>query len=620
MRPITTVEHRWSLALLALATVALFLLLHPYAGLVHDARLYTLQALNHLHPEVYGNDVFVRFGSQDDYTLFSPLYAFAISWLGVEQAAVTLTLVATCLFLTATWTLARTLLPTRQACATLLLLVVIPAYYGPARIFAFLEGFVTPRQLAEALTLFSLAAWFRDMRVLAIVLAVCAMLIHPIIGSVGIVFLVVLTCVMPRWRRFWPAAALAALFCALALAGWLPISYWQFDSEWYEIVMRRMYLGLRHWDSGDWARVATVMATLAAGGFVLQGRLRAVAVAAFFSTAALLLVALIGGDLLRIVIVVQAQTWRVLWLATVLAIVLMPAMYVTGWRASALARCALLLLAAAWTAPSAAPALIASLLATIAVTFSSRAIAPTSGLLLVGGAWAVLVLAVGSNLATALLSWGDGLTRVTALPPMLDELLTVGQSGVLPFLVTLAGAYVFLRFKSPVTNAALTFLAIVAVVALAITAVPTWVNSQYEQALRDSFAVWREHIPPGHDVMWTSEDSPWGDGATNTWLLLERPAFLSGTQSPNALFSRPAAIEMQARAQSLWGLLPFVHPFRPKSDRQSTPPYPLRLERVCDASAVRFVVTSAAVMDATPIPAPASAPSHLRDYKLYICT
>ena len=59
----------------ALLITGLYLFLHPYQGLIHDARLYTLQALNHLHPDLYSNDVFLKYGSQDSYTLFTPVYA-----------------------------------------------------------------------------------------------------------------------------------------------------------------------------------------------------------------------------------------------------------------------------------------------------------------------------------------------------------------------------------------------------------------------------------------------------------------------------------------------------------------------------------------------------------------
>jgi hypothetical protein len=235
-------ERLWLAALVALAAIALFLLMHPYSGMVHDARLYTLQALNHLQPQLYGNDVFLRFGSQDDFTLFSPLYSSAIAGLGVEPAAASLTFAAICLFMAAAWMLARTLLPVRQSAVAMLLLLLLPAIYGPDDIFRFIETFITPRQLAEGFTLFSLTAWFRHRRVLAAVLAVVAMLVHPIMGLAGICFLLALEWIVPLWRKLWPLAVLAGLCAALVWTGWLPVSRWQFDAEWHQIVRRRTYL------------------------------------------------------------------------------------------------------------------------------------------------------------------------------------------------------------------------------------------------------------------------------------------------------------------------------------------------------------------------------------------
>src|SRR5687768_15276438 len=101
-RPLAvTTENPWTLVSLALAVAGLYLALHPYLGITHDARLYTLQALNHLRPDLYGNDVFLRYGSQDDYTLFTRLHAVAIAWLGIEPAAAVLTFISHSAFLAA---------------------------------------------------------------------------------------------------------------------------------------------------------------------------------------------------------------------------------------------------------------------------------------------------------------------------------------------------------------------------------------------------------------------------------------------------------------------------------------------------------------------------------------
>ena len=74
----------WTLGLLALA---LTLLQHPFHGIVHDSVLYTLFALVRLHPVTVGWDVVVRYGSQDRFTVFSPIYTAVIQLLGLEHAA-----------------------------------------------------------------------------------------------------------------------------------------------------------------------------------------------------------------------------------------------------------------------------------------------------------------------------------------------------------------------------------------------------------------------------------------------------------------------------------------------------------------------------------------------------
>jgi len=618
-RDLSAGQRRWLLALLPLATVALLLLLHPYRGLVHDARLYTIQALSHLQPELFGNDIFVRSGSQDDYTLFSPLFARMINWFGVERAAAMLTLADILLFLAAAWTLARCLMPAPPALFAVLLLVLLPTDYGPDRIFHFLEEFATPRQLAEALSLFCLAAWFTGRRLLAIALATCAVLVHPIIGLVAITVLPVLEWLLPGWRRWWPLVLAGGALAALALAGQLPVSRWQFDPQWYDIVMHRTYLRLQNWGSEDWARITTVIATLAVAALMLRDRMRQLALATLVTTVILMLLALIGGDLLRIALIVQGQPWRALWLATVLCMLLLPPLFVRNWRSAPLARCALLLLAATWTASHEPLAMVTAPLAVAAAFFSSDALPQRYSRLLLPGAWGTLLLAVCFGVATASLRSREGLSELDTLPPLLDRLLTMNEGAVVPALVLLAAGCLCARFPSRWSAAAVTAALVAVIAALAVPVTRTWAAVRYDDTMRNAYREWRALIPPGSEVLWTSTDSYWGDGATNTWLLLQRPSFVSGTQAPNALFSRPAALEMHARAEALWGLLPFIDPFRAPGDNISQPSGPVRLAQVCRNSPVRYLVTDADVADATPIPAPSAVPALLQTYKLYIC-
>ena len=43
----------------------------PYRGLVHDARLYGVQVLHRITNGEFSDDLYLRYGSQDAYSLFS---------------------------------------------------------------------------------------------------------------------------------------------------------------------------------------------------------------------------------------------------------------------------------------------------------------------------------------------------------------------------------------------------------------------------------------------------------------------------------------------------------------------------------------------------------------------
>ncbi len=115
--------------------------------------LYTVLALARLHPAALGHDLFVRYGTQDHYTIFSPLYAAAIRAGGLEPGAAVLAFATHVAFFGAAWLVARRLLSASEALLAVGLLAVLPSWYGSNSVFAYIEGFLTPRQSAEHLRL-----------------------------------------------------------------------------------------------------------------------------------------------------------------------------------------------------------------------------------------------------------------------------------------------------------------------------------------------------------------------------------------------------------------------------------------------------------------------------------
>src|SRR3981081_1345002 len=90
----------------ALMLVTLWLLMRGYPGLTGDGQIYAFQALARLHPQLT-TDLYLQNTSQDQFTGFSPLYAWVISSYGLENAARLLTVLFTVWFWAAAWNLAR---------------------------------------------------------------------------------------------------------------------------------------------------------------------------------------------------------------------------------------------------------------------------------------------------------------------------------------------------------------------------------------------------------------------------------------------------------------------------------------------------------------------------------
>ena len=91
------------------------------------------------------------------------------------------------------------------------LLVVVPSWYGSNSVFACVEGFLTPRQSAEAFALAGLAAALSSRQWLAGLCMAVAMLLHPIIAAAGVTAWIILVpghraarARLSSWPPSWP--------------------------------------------------------------------------------------------------------------------------------------------------------------------------------------------------------------------------------------------------------------------------------------------------------------------------------------------------------------------------------------------------------------------------------
>jgi hypothetical protein len=600
----------WRTAPLALVAIGLYLLLHPYDGIIHDARLYVLSALNHLHPDLYGNDVFLKFGSQDSYTVFTPLFARLISQLGAEPAASLVAFASSLGVLVSGWLLVRTLANAALAWLGVALLVALPGYYGSGNTFSVLESFATPRMPAEALVLFALAAWFSNRRLLSASLLGGGFVLHPIMTFPAIVLLIVTEWGLRNVRQLAALVVIGGLLAGLAYVGWLPVSRWQFDDEWWRMIENTTNLVPSIWTTHDWARVVTVLVTLGIAGMVVQGSGQWLARGLFVTTTLLLLLGCVGGDALRIILVVQGQAWRVLWLATAVAILFLPWIAQACWQGTPIQRAGFLLLACAWLLGHQDIASVFSLTAVL-VTACGRKnplqrharVATLSAVVLIG----VVALAVLS------ITWTSADAEAGLTSGRWLDLATIAcSSTVIPVFAIAAVWALGRRICSPLTGSVAAIALAVPVASLGATTGTTWFTQMYPQQAKAAFSAWRDLIPPGADVLWATRLMKSSDPAT-VWLLLERPSFYSSVQANTGLFSRAAAMELDRRARSIPPALPTELPFNLNFMGKDNPP------PQCARIPAPFIITDVELPDAVRVPAPPGAGEPFSGLQLWVC-
>jgi hypothetical protein len=535
---------RLGLVVLALLGLTTWALSHRYAGIFHDAGLYTLQALAHLRPETLSADVFLKFGSQDRFTLFSPVYAAASRLLGVEAAAALLTLLFQIALLMGAWALARAVMPFSMALLGLAVLLAIPGDYGADRIFTCIEPFLTPRMAAEALVLAGLAAALCEVRPLAVALVISAALFHPIMAMAGVC---ALYCLYLGERKPIVAAVLAIVgLQALALVAFaMPRGPWgRFDPEWLTLVEDRSpYLFLAHWRLDDWSRAAVSAATLWVGFGVLPNRrartLSKIAVVTGLSGIALTLIAC---DLLHLALFTQLQPWRWQWLGTAVAALLLPEIVRMLWGRNTSGRTTGLLLLAAWIFASNPYALAAAAAALMSRGFVHR-LKPSEARWVLLGALGMLGLACAWRLASNL-EFTDAHYLDPTIPLWVRRAMSFAHDGTAPVGIMALAWWLARSRRGRPGLIVLAALASAGCATLLPQTLRSWTAREFTPQQVAQFAHFRQHIPQSSEVFWP--ESP-----VSVWMLLDRPSYLSVIQTSGMVFSRASAREFKRRADAL---------------------------------------------------------------------
>lgn len=583
----------WPLLMLYCGLAAV---LSRYHGLQHDAQAYVLQALASLDPAVFASDLFLKFGSQDSYTLFSNFAALWISSLGIDHGAAALTATSLLLFHVSLWVLVRTLAGSSAAWIAVGMMLVVPGWYGSGSVFQVAERFLSARLPAEAFCLLALAAVTARRYLVAAFIFVLAVVTHPLMTAPAICIVVVAK-TTDRYLALGDRAIGIALLSAVMLAG-LVLGWGDplMRGDWLAATRARSdFLFLDLWQLADWRHLPVMVATLVlAVNAMPSGPARSI-------VQATLLVAIVGLVAAAVVSwgpsikwVIQAQTWRWAWPATVLAIALLPMTLLFLVRSPASGRCSMFLLTAAWilaTADRSSQTMhfisIALAAAAVLVQIVWTRVPPRTHIMWTRGSWLMAIFAgawVLSVLATEA-SFGLDLGGDPQWIQRVIGALSIPACGA----AVVATAWCALHGRH--RNWAAPAIA-VAGAALVAGAAPhaweSWTTERFGPLTQQRFAPWRDLIDPNSEVLWP-------DQLQATWFALGRRSYLSKSQLGGIVFSAETTAEARRRAQNLAAVFPPGQWFNEAAgkDRSLWATSAADIRAACEVAEIDFVVASA---------------------------
>jgi hypothetical protein len=588
-------QSKLATTIIALMAVTLWLLLHGYHGLLGDAQIYAFQALARIHTQL-SVDLYLQNTSQDRFTAFSPIYAWFIACFGLERAARSLTLLFTLWFLTAAWCVARASAGRNAAWLAVCFLLIVAGSYGGSGVFRFSDQFLTARLPAEAMVITSLACFVRGHRRTSFAIAILALLIHPLVALPGLLFLLCLR----TPNRVAATGAILGVLIALGIAigatetPWFTPALPLMDPSWLEVVQERsQFLFLQLWSYRDWELNARPFFYLAFTAMASQNlQIRKICCSAALIGAAGLAVALIGGQIGPVALLVQGQAWRWEWISVFVALLFLPATVMRVWQEPKCGPLCAILLISGWTVSAVDGTACVSLAMTAWVIrghisarhsiFSRLLFIALTGAIL---GWTLLQTShiLGLSAKTAASSWRGALPSVSEIRSIFDlRIFSV-------FVVSLI--YWWLR-KSRERWQHMLLAALV--LTLAISVLPSAFKQSHQfgtAADIDEFADWRQVIPLTSTVLVV----PARDVGSFVWFTLQRPNYLTVDQSAGVVFSRATALEVQRRSNVL---LPTMDPnwkIRTHLHDGAAVSRPLTIEslqQICIDPALDFVISS----------------------------
>ena len=297
-----------------------WLLINPYQGIWHDARIYLITAYQYSIPEAYLRDSWFSHGSQSDFSLFAFLYGILLNIFGVEKGAFFtsflggVTGVLGIFYLSRIWLSEKIIFP-------LLVLSTFPLYYSytASNVIEILESFATARPFSLGFGLIGLAAYLKCRYLISIIFITLSILLHPLLG-IWILLAIIACNLNDRWLVSL-LSVICTVFISLTIFTQNIPSLQNMPYLWRELVRETSVIVLAK-DTTDLSLDRNLgWIALLLWGYRLScsNYSRWYAIIALLASWALFLI-IITSFYYTIPLVAQVQPWRVQWLAITVAV------------------------------------------------------------------------------------------------------------------------------------------------------------------------------------------------------------------------------------------------------------------------------------------------------------
>jgi hypothetical protein len=529
--------------------LAIWLFNHAYVGIdIHDAKLYAVLAAHWLDPAAYARDPFFLFGSQDDFSVFSPVYGTLVRWLGLDIAAKLVVITGASLLAIATTAISVKLFSSSWARALAVMLCAAAAYaYSPANILSFRinEEFATARSIAVPLGLLAMALCLHLKFRAGLATAILATLVHPLMGIWPFLAIV---CVKFRDRTL--LLSIGAGIAIVAGLTWLDMPAFQpLDAEWDRLMRPLSVVYVGTWPNIHLGSFMFWVALLLLAGHHGQpSHRRWYHIVALLGTAGLLS-AQFASYFYPIKLVLQVQPWRAMWLAIFFALFAAVELFEGASRRGKRAVLWFLLgtlliylahdlagyiLFACWLAIQSA------IVHRITRNINCHPLASDRNLAIL---LMILTAVALPSYSLDLQQLANGLPlRMEFLPSALSGAFLVGGIGPGFLLIALSAAPWLGRRWLTLPLAALLVFALLNWDQRS-PATRTWESSLLKRGTQNDMA---QHIRRGEVVYW-HENAP-----MRTWLELGTANYASGIQPAGSIFSREKTFEMKRRLERIY--------------------------------------------------------------------